>query len=807
MAQSFDEEKGAPRVLTGNYNPDKYLLSALKVSLEKAASMDICVSFVMESGISMLTEMLEKLVDRGVKVRVLCSTYLQISQPSALLLLRESLKGKGQVRLYNQEGQSFHPKAYLFRNDTGAEMYIGSSNLSRSALTSGVEWSYRIDSSRDAEAIEEFAAEFEHLFAQGIDLTDEVLQEYQKSWRQPAVYKDIEALEKNTVPREKEEQIEPRGAQIAALHALKSMREQGSKRALVQAATGIGKTYLAAFDARYFKRVLFVAHRQEILEQACASFKRVMPERSAGFFQGSRQEADADMVFASVFTLGQERYLHPDVVAPAAFDYIVFDECHHLAAHSYQKILDYFKPHFVLGLTATPYRMDGQDIYKLLDYNVAFELDLFQAINQGMLAPFRYYGIYDDTDYTKVPFRKGKYDPAVLSRIYRENEARTSLIVRHVKKHGPAKILAFCADTSHADYMSDVFNAASIPSAPVHSSSKYNRQQAIEDLQSGKLQALFTVDMFNEGVDIPSVDMVLFLRPTQSPAVFLQQLGRGLRKDPGKEYLTVLDFIGNYKTAGKIPDWLGLDTTRNRIVNNGLSAALPRDCFLDFDLTLIDLFEKMRANQAPAKEKIWQEAARIKEQVGHTPTRMELYEEMDEDIYNLAISHSNLNLFKHWFSYFAERGEDIPQFDTYARSFLEYLETTSMSKVYKMPVLLAFWNGNQLLPKVGKERLLEVWKDFFAKNMNWKDLGVKTFQEFEGISDKKHLKNIYSNPVKFLVKSSNGLFTLNVNEELELDLQLARWLQDPEFIRQYLDILHFRAADYYRRRYLNAARG
>ena len=336
---------------------------------------------------------------------------------------------------------------------------------------------------------------------------------------------------------------------------MKETRAEGAKKALVQAATGVGKTYLAAFDSKNYERVLFVAHKEEILKQAADSFYNVRNSEDYGFFNGNTKCTDKSVIFASVATLGKTEYLNETYFSSDYFDYIVIDEFHHVVSEQYRRIVSYFTPKFLLGLTATPERMDGRNIYELCDYNVPYEISLKEAINKGMLVPFHYYGIFDETDYSKLRIIRGRYDEKDLNKVYIGNARRYDLIYKYYCKYSSKRALGFCCSRAHAEEMAKQFSQRGIPSVAVYSNAdsefSMERGEAIEKLKAGEIKVIFSVDMFNEGVDVPSVDMVLFLRPTESPIVFLQQLGRGLRKSKGKEYLNVLDFIGNYEKAGR----------------------------------------------------------------------------------------------------------------------------------------------------------------------------------------------------------------------------------------------------------------
>lgn len=817
--ERITQEIWSTDVMTGGSDRRMQLYYQLIQSLKKADSVDIIVSFLMESGVKMLLEELDNALKRGAKIRILTGNYLGITQPSALYLLKKKLGSRVDMRFYNEKERSFHPKSYIFHYERYSDIYIGSSNISRSALTSGIEWNYRFSSVSDPKNYEKFYQVFEDLFEHhSIIIDNEELKRYSQNWHRPAVAKDLERYEYSHQNEENESEdtkvrllYEPRGAQIEALCALEDTRAEGAKRALVQAATGVGKTYLAAFDSKSYERVLFVAHREEILKQAAASFRNVRNSEDYGFFTGEEKSTDKSVIFASVATLGRSEYLSEKYFAPDYFQYLVIDEFHHAVNEQYQRIVKYFKPQFLLGLTATPERMDRRNIYELCDYNVPYEISLKDAINKGMLVPFHYYGIYDDTDYSGLHLIRGRYDEKELNETYIGNVHRHDLIYKYYCKYGSKKALGFCCSRAHAEEMAKEFCERGIPSVAVYSNANgtysEERGKAIEKLKSGEIRVIFSVDMFNEGVDITSVDMVMFLRPTESPIVFLQQLGRGLRRSKGKEYLNVLDFIGNYEKAGRVRFLLtGRTLGKNEYYNPADRSAFPDDCLIDFDMKLIDLFSEMDKKHLKIKDQIRNEYYRVKELLGRIPSRMDLFTYMDDDIYRVAITHSKDNPFKRYLDFRKELGEisegENILYRGIGREFINLIENTNMSKVYKMPVLMAFYNHGNIRSQVSEEDLLDSWKEFFSTGINWKDLDTGiTYEKYCSISDKEHIKKILQMPVHFLQESGKGFFVKKEGTALALKEDLTDVILQPAFGEQMKDVIEYRAMDYYRRRY------
>lgn len=799
--------------LTGGQDKRMYLYYQLINSLKQADSVDIVVSFLMESGVRMLLGELENALKRGAKIRILTGNYLGITQPSALYLIKHKLGEQVDLRFYNEKNRSFHPKSYIFHYKEYSTIYIGSSNISKSALTSGIEWNYRFSSKTDSQNYEKFYSTFLDLFENhSVVIDDDELKRYSKNWHRPAVSKDLDRYDlQDSEAANIVMLFEPRGAQIEALCALENTRAEGARRALVQAATGVGKTYLAAFDSKKYDRVLFVAHREEILKQAAESFKNVRNSDDYGFFNGESKCTNKSVIFASVATLGRNEYLNNKYFASDYFNYIIIDEFHHAINDQYQKIVNYFSPQFLLGLTATPERMDGRNIYELCDYNVPYEISLKEAINKGMLVPFHYYGIFDDTDYSKLHIVRGRYDEKELNETYIGNVYRYELIYKYYCKYSSRQALGFCCSKEHAREMAREFSSRGIPSVAVFSdaSGEYTekRNVAIQKLKNGEIKVIFSVDMFNEGVDITSVDMVMFLRPTESPIVFLQQLGRGLRKCRGKEFLTVLDFIGNYEKAGRVRFLLeGKSDTHGEVHHPSDTLQFPDDCLVDFDMKLIDLFAEMDRKHLKLKDQIINEYFRVKELIGKRPTRLDLFTYMDDNIYEAAITHSKDNPFKRYMEFLNDLGElsqiEEEFYKGIGREFISLLENTNMSKVYKMPVLMAFYNNSNVLMKVSEKQLLSSWKEFFSTGTNWKDLDKSmTLQKYNNISDKDHLKKILAMPVHFLLESGKGFFVKNDDVILGLREELHPLIDNPVMIQQMKDVIDYRIMDYYQRRY------
>lgn len=555
--------------------------------------IDLVVSFIMKSGLAMLAGRLEDALERGAQVRILTTDYLAITDADALarlLDLTDSSYGHLAVRVFSDPTTSFHPKAYLFWSSTGAaaRAFVGSSNLSRSGIAGGVEWSVGVD------RVGPLVAGFERLWAdpRSRPLTHRLLREYRARWD------PLRPPPPEVHPEPAARAPAPRPVQREALDALERTRADGHAAGLVVMATGLGKTWLAAFDSARpsLRRILFVAHREEILSQSRDVFRRVQPDADLGMFTGTERTDEARVVFVSVQTLTR----HLGSFDPEAFDYVVVDEFHHAAARSYRRIIDHFRPRFLLGLTATPERLDGADLLALCGDNLVFECNLVEGIGRGDLAPFRYFGIRDVADYTPIPWRGGRFDPDALTTAL-ATRARAEQALSEWRRHGGGPTLGFCVTTRHADHMASYFRDAGVAAAAVHTGATSDpRRQAIEQLGSGAVEVVFSVDIFNEGLDVPHVTTVLMLRPTESPVVFLQQLGRGLRRSEGKDALTVVDLIGNHRSFLLKPrSLLGAATGTRPSTAATVAAmrsgdfALPEGCSATFDLEAVEILARL----------------------------------------------------------------------------------------------------------------------------------------------------------------------------------------------------------------------
>lgn len=699
-------DNGGPGLFTNE--AERTLLPALERDLAQASSVDVAVAFVKPSGARALYPHLEDLLARQGTLRLLTGDYLGITDPDALLTLLDlqALFGGAQVqlRMYESHGVSFHPKAWvLARDQDDGVAFVGSSNLSASALTSGVEWNVRISAAQSRAAITPIRRAFERLFGHPATtaLTSDWVARYRVRRKPPVIVLENDKPPADAAPDEgPDESVEvpmPNAVQQAALDALQDTRSQGNKAGLVVMATGLGKTWLAAFDAARpeFGRILFVAHRDEILRQALASFRRIRPAASAGLFMGDERVANADMVFASVQTLS--RMVHLTRFEPRAFDYIVIDEFHHASARTYRRIIDHFEPMFLLGLTATPERSDGGDLMTLCGENLVYRCMAPQGIQAGLLCTYRYFGVPDDVDYENIPWRSSRFDEAALTAAV-ATVRRADNIVAQWRKRGGARTIAFCVSQRHAEFMRAHFIANGIASTAVHAGpGSDGRALSLERLASGDIHVVFAVDMFNEGVDVPSIDTVMMLRPTESQIVWMQQFGRGLRKH-GDKQLTVIDYIGNHRSfLTKLRALLGVNASAGK---RALSAAfdrvckgefeLPPGCSVTYELQVIDI---LQALIGPSSRNALEDHYRdFRDRHGARPSAAQMRQD-GYQVRSIRASHGS------WFGFVAAMGDlDAPEQSALASSadFLAGLEIMKMVGSDRMLVLHAMLNTDTL---------------------------------------------------------------------------------------------------------------
>ncbi len=630
-----------PMFISNNYEEGRKVISTIEDELSSCSEFFISVAFITMGGITPLLQTFKELERKGIPGRILTTDYQNFSDPAAIRKLAE-LKNIT-IKMY-QTGKSddgFHTKGYIFKHADLYRMIIGSSNLTLNALTKNKEWNTKIISTRDGEFADDLLEEFTALWESEYSAAfDDFIDAYTTYYN---VVKEQRKIAQNAVVSSIEQyKLRPNAMQLGFIHNLEMIRQEGASKALLISATGTGKTYASAFAMREekMKKVLFLVHREQIAKQAIVSYKKVFGEtRTFGLLSGNSKDFDVDYLFSTMQMMAKEDIMHR--FAKDAFDTIIIDEAHRTGANSYQNIMQYFTPKLWLGMTASPERTDAFDVYAAFDHNIAYEIRLQQALEENLLCPFHYFGITDlEIDGVTVDEETGLRDFNRLT-----CEARVQYIIEQMEYYGHSgdcvKGLVFCSSKKEAIALSEKFNEHGYRTMPLTGDdSQEKREDAIERLVldggSEKLDYLFTVDIFNEGVDIPEVNQVIMLRPTESPIVFVQQLGRGLRKASQKEYVVILDFIGNYKNNFMIPIALSGDRSYNkdnirRYVLEG-ERIIPGSSTIHFDeISRKRIFAAIDTANFSDIKLIKENYKNLKNKLGHIPALKDFdeYGEMD----------------------------------------------------------------------------------------------------------------------------------------------------------------------------------
>lgn len=594
-------------------NKAEKIVINLRKELENCDEFIISVAFVTEGGLSLILEQLKELENRNVKGKILTGDYLNFTEPKALKRL---LKYKN-VELKILSKEKFHAKGYFFRKGNLWTLIIGSSNLTQTALTVNFEWNLKINSLEDGKITKDILNSFEEIFERLPKLDLEMIDNYEKIYKLSKNYSKTQEKNQNSLFKK---DIKPNFMQKEALENLKLLRESEDKGLLISA-TGTGKTYLSAFDVKNVKpeRMLFIAHRKTILKKAKYTFESIIKNKKMAVY-GEENIADADYIFAMVQTLNKKEHL--ERFPKNYFNYIIIDEVHHSGAKTYQSIINYFKPDFLLGMTATPERSDDFDIYRLFDHNIAYEIRLYDALRENLLCPFHYFGVSDIIiDGECIDNKTSIKNLTLEQRIDHIIEKSRYYGYSGEKLHG----LMFVSRVEEANILTEKFNERGIKCIALTGEHGDNaRENAIEKLENGEIEYIITVDIFNEGVDIPCVNQVILLRPTESSIVYIQQLGRGLRKNENKEFVVVLDFIGNYEKNFLIPTAISQNNSfdkdfMKKFLLNGTNM-IPGESSISFEEIVKErIFENINKTNFSTKKNIEHDFNLLEKQLGRIP--------------------------------------------------------------------------------------------------------------------------------------------------------------------------------------------
>ncbi|MDD3147462.1 MAG: DEAD/DEAH box helicase family protein [Candidatus Riflebacteria bacterium] len=848
-----------PFVVSNSSSPT--IIEVLRQELAESIECSIASAFLTRGLINLLKRPIEEFLARGGKLSLLTSIMNDFNNPEDLLHIKAThpslqlkifypLENSGE-KGFTDAPPPFHLKCFLFtKQDARNSLIIGSSNMTAGGLLNNEEWNFFSNSevnlpfaSNDERSVFQIAQQNYQNYWENSSLEpgEEFMAFYRKRFeRHNQMRRELQQAMTDEEKPSATCRPRPRPSQREALAGLAERRNNGVKRTAVIAATGLGKTHLAAFDFLQsgFKSVLFLVHRANILVKARETFRQVLGDNSFGeLLTGDTPVADRKRmaetsrgIFAMVQTLSQPSLL--ELFSKQHFDYIVFDEFHHGYAPTYKRVLEYFESRFFLGLTATPERLDGRDVLELCDYDIAYEMRLFKAIDQKWLTPFQYYAIYDPTDYNQIRWTGTGYDEQQLEAAL-SSDTRAEIIINNLKAYLPAfgsriRALAFCSNKGHARYMTEAFKRAGLAAeCLLGESSDAEREKTISRLQSENdaLQIICSVDILGEGIDIPAVSHVLLLRPTESPTVVLQQLGRGLRVVPGKDFLVVLDFVGNFKNSHIIPSIFSghYFSTDEKPLKAPVSFVLPNGCSADVDTRVTRIWEdEIRKKLCLKPEEILKEAyLAIKGRLGRSPTLLDFIANREsEDSGDLvkilkkwlqnrkAVDKAkNLPTFVNWLRA-KEMVDDLSLYEknllgTLGEEFLQHIENDlSPKKSYKMvvlKVLLADKNERTAWPI---DWIAEGFRNYYLSHpAHLGDCSLLEDEEQpEKVSFKKFVTLVKGMPLDKLSNSPDKYFELDAARgSFELKEAIRDFWSQPDFRRLVLERADYALALYFRR--------
>jgi superfamily II DNA or RNA helicase/HKD family nuclease len=766
-------EEYQPKLLLNS--PESKVLSNIITELKKCDEFFFSVAFVTNSGVAVLIETLKELEKNDIRGKIIVSEYQYFTEPRALERLI-GLKNLD-IRIISEE-QHLHSKGYILRNDKTISLIVGSSNLTQDALCKNQEWNLKVTTSSHGSLIVDTFEEFNRLYKCATPVTPEWLETYKE------IYKKQRKIEKSIVIEFEEDSVAPirpiipNKMQSSALGSLALLRSEGRKKALLISATGTGKTYLSTFDVKILNpnRFLFVVHRENIARTVMKSFKRIFGDsKKMGILTGSEKDFEADYIFSTIQTLSK-----PDILkkfSPDYFDYIVIDEVHRSGAKSYKTILEYFNPDFLLGMTATPERTDGYDIFEAFDYNIAYEIRLHTALEEDMLSPFHYYGITDISVNGKLLDDYAEFNDLV------SNE-RVERIIENSRFYGcdrgRIKGLIFCRRVEEAKELSEKLNLRGYQTIALSGENdEKERETCIERLESDNrrdhLDYILTVDIFNEGVDIPSVNQIIMLRPTQSAIVFVQQLGRGLRKAEDKDFLTVIDFIGNYSNNYLVPIALYGDSSYNKdtlrkLISTG-SNLIPGASTVNFDqISKQRIYEAIDTARVNSYKELKEDYLLLKYKLGHIPSMMDFVEHGSRDPMMYVEKDGSLYAF-------IDKQENIGALSPLQiRRLSFFAKEVCDGKRLEEPLLLKLLIEKE---QVSKGEFTRILRDEHQIESHSIDSGINYLNgDFHQLSDREKYGS-----TKYVELSDNGI----LSKTKELDELLA----SPTFHSYLLDSINF----------------
>lgn len=674
-------------------NREEKIVSLIRRELENCDEFIISVAFVTLGGVTMILEQLKDLEARGVKGKILTGDYLTFTQPKVLKKLLEFKN----IELKVLSDEKFHAKGYFFRKGDIWTMIVGSSNLTQTALTVNFEWNLKINSLKDGKIATEILNNFYDVFNKIPALDMDSLLEYERVYN---LTKEYTKKKKQEIREYKE--ITPNIMQKQALENLNNLRKYERKGLLISA-TGTGKTYLSAFDVRNAnpKRVLFIAHRKTILQKAKETYENILRDKKIVIY-GEEDIDEADVVFAMIQTLSKEN--HMTKFSPDYFDYIVVDEVHHGGAKSYQSVLNYFIPKFLLGMTATPERGDNFDIYKLFDNNIAYEIRLHDALKEELLSPFHYFGISDiEIDGELINEKSGIKKLTADARVNHIIEKSRFYGYSGDKIHG----LIFVSRIDEALLLEEKFQERGVKAiALTGDDSDEKRERSIAQLENGEIEYIITVDIFNEGVDIPCVNQVILLRPTESSIVYIQQLGRGLRKYPDKEYVVILDFIGNYEKNFLIPIAVSQNSNYDkdymkRFIMNGTDMIPGQSSIIFEEIVKERIFENINRTNFSTKKNIEKDFILLEKQLGRVPM---LYDFFEKNMIEPSVILKYKKTYDEILRILKPR-EEFLTLDSRESNYLTFLSSffTPAKRVHEMVILQELLNKERVsIEEIGK---------------------------------------------------------------------------------------------------------